>query len=305
MAPKNPFERRAVFWTWVTVVSGAAAFSGNFLPENMLTLPLVGFVIFIPSFFVRAYYSRRCDLQTRRIAAASAAPAEADAAPVVYLRSFEDDAVGAALRGDITEEEQLVRALAHFGPVLAIGKPGELLPLAGAHRQYVADDQWQARVKELLGRARLVVIRTGLSQGLMWELRTTVELLRPQNVVLACDSANELTSMLRQVASVHPLATEQLRIKGKKLGSLVGFVVFDANWRPIFLRIRRASYLLERHEHQTFFYAALLHTLRPVFDQVALAFPRPQKDPLKIAYLLFCLLFFAWVFIYAITDQAG
>lgn len=303
MPSKNPLERKAKFWTWVTVVSGVAAFSGNFLPEDMLTLPVVGFLIFIPSFFVRKHYWRRSDLQTRRIAAANA-PADDGAAPVVYLRSFEDDAVASALRGDITEEEQLVRALAHFGPVIAIGKPGELLPLAGAHRQYVADDQWQTRVKELLVRARLVVIRTGLSEGLMWELRTTMELLRPQNVVLACDDANELTSMLRQVALVHPLATEQLRIKRKKLGSFSGFVVFDANWRPVFLRVRRARYFLEQHEDQTFFYAALLHTLRPVFDQVDLAFPRPPKDPLKIAYFLFCLLFFAWVFIYAITDQA-
>ena len=68
----------------------------------------------------------------------------------------------------------MAEILAHVGPVVAIGKPGEPLPELGAARLYVADDQWQAKVIELMGKAALVVIRLGASPGLLWEIEQSL-----------------------------------------------------------------------------------------------------------------------------------
>lgn len=253
----------------------------------------MAFAIFLPSFFIRQYYNRRGKLHTRRVAAAEATAT--DGHSVIYLRSFEDDDVAAALRGERTEEEHLVRVLGSFGPVITIGKPGELLPFAGAQRQYVDDAHWQQRVIELVADARLIVVRTGLSPGLLWELRTTIERTQPDQLLLVCDDANELDQMLRQVREVHPSPPIRVRFRRKRLGSLIGFVTFDSAWRPLPLPIRSARYLVERHEHETFMYAALLHTLRPLLEQAGVEIPRPQIDPVKIAFIIFCIAFLGWI----------
>jgi hypothetical protein len=79
-------------------------------------------------------------------------------------------------------------------------------------------------------------------------------------------------------------------------------VLFGAHWQPIFLPVRRAAaYLLARQEHNSLMYAAFMHTLRPVFDQLAIRVARPRLDILKIAYWLFCIAFIGWVIISA-TD---
>jgi hypothetical protein len=213
----------------------------------------------------------------------------------LYLRSFDDDTTAARLKGELTEEEHLVRVLSFFGPVIAIGKPGEVLPLAGAQRIYVSDDGWQQQVTALIGRARLVVIRTGLSPGLRWELDAVIEKAPPERILLAGDDAGELEALLRHVQTLRPATPLQLHFGKKKLASLIGFVGFRADWQAVAMPIRRPNVLIERHEHDTFMYAALLHTLRPVFENAGVEFPRAPKDPLKIGYGLFCVAFIVWV----------
>jgi len=78
-------------------------------------------------------------------------------APVLLLRSFGDDMTAIDVRDFKiplfrqfpTFEETLTDHLWEFGPVVAIGRPGEPVPLLGAAREYVANEAWQARVAEL------------------------------------------------------------------------------------------------------------------------------------------------------------
>jgi len=82
--------------------------------------------------------------------------------PVILLRSFSDDVIGVDRAPTVntplsswdakalTLEEVIERALWRAGPVVAIGRPGEKLPPAGAAREYVLDGEWQARVGELI-----------------------------------------------------------------------------------------------------------------------------------------------------------
>jgi hypothetical protein len=101
--------------------------------------------------------------------------------PVLLLRSFADErmSVDDAPTSGLTwsqmsslarMEESIADQLRPFGPLVAIGKPGEALPQLGASRNYYADAEWQAAALELMREAVLIVVIAGVSAGLRWEL---------------------------------------------------------------------------------------------------------------------------------------
>jgi TM2 domain-containing membrane protein YozV len=109
--------------------------------------------------------------------------------PIVYLRSFEADSeivvrpagfwnrlmnllIGYMMM--FSPEQELAEVLHRVGPVIAIGKPGEPLPELGAARLYVSDADWKAKVTDMIARSRLVVIRTGATPNLQWEIEQTM-----------------------------------------------------------------------------------------------------------------------------------
>ena len=116
--------------------------------------------------------------------------------PVLYLRSFQDDGVSMFAEASTparrllkalslpTSEEYTATILARIGPLIAIGKPDEPLPELGAARLYVAHDQWQRKVTELMQRAALVVVRVGASPGVLWEIEQALSMLPRQRLVL-------------------------------------------------------------------------------------------------------------------------
>jgi hypothetical protein len=114
------------------------------------------------------------------------------ASPVLLLRSFSDDSrevvtMSPFLRAIFfayfpwhytTFEDLLVRIFGRVGPVVAVGCPGDMIPPTGAARLWIDGDQWQARVAELISRARLIVMiigRLDRHAGLKWELHTLLE----------------------------------------------------------------------------------------------------------------------------------
>ncbi|MFE7636945.1 transferase [Kitasatospora sp. NPDC057518] len=124
--------------------------------------------------------------------------------PVLYLRSFADDEVAAQVDDGApinlhTREEQLAGALGSVGPVIAVGRPGEPLPLLGAARFYLPLDDWQGTVRRLMSLSQLIVLRLGHGDGLWWEVgqaRATqpagkLILLTPGNGADLVDRLNE------------------------------------------------------------------------------------------------------------------
>lgn len=104
-------------------------------------------------------------------------------APILFLRSFADDQVTLpkqgfwtrVLRGEPKErrlDHLLVENFTRYGPVVAIGRPGEKGLPFGAARVYVGDDVWQDKVKELAARAAHIVIVADPTPGVAWELET-------------------------------------------------------------------------------------------------------------------------------------
>lgn len=110
-------------------------------------------------------------------------------APVIYLRSFNDD--DDDIRNRFmnlgfaeTAEQSLATLLREFGPVIALGRPGDRLPVLGANRTYVVDDQWQDIVEEWLRKARMVILRLGYTDNFFWELETVIRLVEPSKILI-------------------------------------------------------------------------------------------------------------------------
>ena len=108
--------------------------------------------------------------------------------PVLYLRSFGDDSVPLAtiasarrpffelfsFRGRDPFEEAVAWEFATYGPVVAVGRPGHSLASLGAAREHLSDDTWQDQVAQRMQDARAVVVATGETPGLRWEVSQVV-----------------------------------------------------------------------------------------------------------------------------------
>lgn len=116
---------------------------------------------------------------------------------VLYLRWFKEDSfldrayprIGSPflfhfLISGASEEEQLAKVLRPYGRVVAVGDPTEALPRVGADRFYLPFEGWQEPVRELMAKARLVVLSLGMGEGTLWELVEAMSTLQPERLIL-------------------------------------------------------------------------------------------------------------------------
>lgn len=181
-------------------------------------------------------------IRFRRRAARSAASALlADGRrPVLYLRSFAEDHTSASVdplpgawEGMVlnihSREEQLAGVLSAFGPVIAVGRPGESLPYLGAARFYLPHDQWRPEIRRLMELSQLIVLRLGAGEGLWWEVEQARDTQPPHKLVLLVPG---------QWAGLTNRLAEQLRTRsplkvvhgGDAWTSAV--ITFDHDWNP-------------------------------------------------------------------------
>jgi hypothetical protein len=210
---------------------------------------------------------------------------------VLYLRSFRDDKLGAHVFIKTsfawkTEEEQVVEALAVFGRCVAVGRPGEPLPELGATRLYFTDTEWMSQVRSLMLKARLVVLRIGGTDGLLWELQEAVRLLMPQNVVVLIPddplAYRQFTEEARRLLSI---VLPPFPSTSAPCGSLRGVVLFGVDWKPQVVRLGKQPFLRGSGRHPL--PAILRVALRPVCEQLGLRWLRPpiNKAVLLIVYM--------------------
>lgn len=149
-----------------------------------LMLPNNTFWLFVLCSFIGGLGVKSLNFAKKKFALSAAElNAKDDRAPVIYLRSFNDDEQfksnnGSGLHFDNkqTFEQSLVTELRQYGPVYAIGRPGEPLPPLGAARMYVRETDWKNRVQQLIGTSRLIVVVLGKTEGLGWEISTISKL---------------------------------------------------------------------------------------------------------------------------------
>ena len=265
------------------VLSALVAFTGNFLPDEWLDIPAAGLFVFLatvwPAYRLRSRYALEKRRRELRPMAAETIQS-IDRPPVLYLRSFEDDQRGARIKGSLTEEEHLAKVLSQFGPFVAIGRPGEALPEAGAARVYVDDVNWQSAVQELLGKANMVIVRTGRTMGLDWEIERAVRLLRPQQLVLLVDNVHELRNVLERIGHVHPQVRTRIRMGWRSIGKIRGFILFDDNWQASRLRARGPGlyFFLGADDNVGHTTKRLAWTLRPLFKARGTTWQGPSPN---------------------------
>ncbi|MEU8125473.1 hypothetical protein AB0C21_42750 [Spirillospora sp. NPDC049024] len=170
---------------------------------------------------------------------------------VLYLRSFDADYQtkhniymgGRAEIERVTEEDLLALALGSQGnTVVAIGRPDEKLPETGARRLYVPDEAWQPTVQRLMATARLVVLRMGLSSGLLWEFEQAVSQLPPHRLLLLIPADQHtyenFAAQVSRLLPILPTFAELPATAGSAKFSVYGAYTFKPDWTSYLIRFR-------------------------------------------------------------------
>jgi tetratricopeptide (TPR) repeat protein len=195
-----------------------------------------------------------CFIRGRKLKAISAqALVAADQRPpVVYLRSFKDDAAAASnpfqnvlgvatfIFGMSTEEEQLAEAFSGIGPFIAIGKPGEKLPQVGAARMYVGNEEWHDCISGWMASAQLVVLRAGRTDGFWWEVKRAGEVVGPARILFLVPFGRKRYEEFRERAeTLLPCRLPRLpRGRSFSLGRLRAIICFAPDWTPQIVRLK-------------------------------------------------------------------
>lgn len=168
--------------------------------------------------------------------------ADENAPAILYLRSFEDDRitakeVNAILRPGVSEEEALVSVLDDIAPVLSVGRPNEKYLPDGAACIVITDAEWHEKVAALARKAKLVVLRPGSTEGVLWELKYCLENLDWKKLLLVLPK-DRTPSDLREIKSIltqYGIDADSLfaRKKKKTKGSILNFLYFDDMGQPV------------------------------------------------------------------------
>ena len=122
--------------------------------------------------------------------------------PILFLRSFDDDELersqspGKALL-DFSLEKRLSNHFMKFGPFIAIARPGEIVPQLGAARALLSDDKWQETVLNWINEAQLIVMYSGKTHWVKWELERIIQCGRVPRLILLIGTRTGVTRNLR------------------------------------------------------------------------------------------------------------
>ncbi len=144
-------------------------------------------------------------------------------APILFLRSFQDDQL--SFRRPVWDlarhwldlwsfrrnaDEMLIDEIAQYGPVVALGRPGEQGIPFGAMRHYATHDTWQALIVDTARRAAAIIIVAGDTEGVRSEFDLLArEKLTSKAVVLFRPGADALELNRRVLATaLHTLRAD-------------------------------------------------------------------------------------------------
>jgi hypothetical protein len=182
---------------------------------------------------------------------------------VLYLRPFLEDRAMAYIPRTLDDppvvsgilplgarayEEMIAKLFRQYGEVVAVGEPGERLPLPGARRFYLPVDDWQETVSALMRRATLILLVATPGPGTIWELTEAVRIVAPTRLVLVVCHGPELYERFREAATtafakrqrtedwspptLPPYPPGDERNPNEMM--IKGFVSFDSDWRTQF-----------------------------------------------------------------------
>lgn len=158
--------------------------------------------------------------------------------PILYLRSFaSENTVG-------DEELAIAHAFEDVGPFVAIGQPGEKLPKLGAARMYLTDDSWQGRVRELMARARFVIVVAGDTPGLGWELSQCAQIDDPRKLIILIPNDKSGYDRFREIAKGSGLRLPDFPPREHRkyaTSRLAALLIYDPGWKAKYVRLPKAA----------------------------------------------------------------
>jgi hypothetical protein len=218
---------------------------------------------------------------------------------VLYLRPFKTDVQISKFvftqfywGGVRTTEEQLAEVLKPFGRLLAIGQPGEELPIPGAARIYAAAD-WKNVVADKMKTSGLVIILAGTGTGLLWELKEAFELVDPRKILILVPVMRRKAYeafRLQAEASLKIRLPEGAAIK-QRLGLNVaeGFIQFTSDWKSSYLRMKSP---VTRVNPYLPYLVRFKLTLKPLFEEYGIEWRKPPYSWFFKTVLWFFLIVF-------------
>jgi len=119
-------------------------------------------------------------------------------------------------------DEVLIDAAAQYGPVVALGRPGEKRIPFGAMRYYSTDEDWQTIVAATARRAQAIVICAGDSPGVLWEYELlSREHLLDRTLLLFRPTKGDDATNLRALDAFSRATTIDIAKLGPGKGSLI------------------------------------------------------------------------------------
>ncbi|RKT88213.1 TIGR04222 domain-containing protein [Saccharopolyspora antimicrobica] len=296
-APKSG-PRRDLGWRYRALGAACGVLAMGILFPGMLYLN----VFSIPLFLVLSAVGARLAMQGKKHFAADGREVlhTSYAPPVLYLRSFAHDALlerrapyrslMTALGSGGSYLEELATAVRRFGTFVAIGNPGNPLPVLGPAHIYVPPEpdpgpdlhRWQAEVLSLMHGASLVLISAGHSEGLRWEFAQAASLMPPERLVVLVPLNREEYARFRERTHMYfraglPADPRKRSVRNKE--QIHGLIYFDRDWTPHFVEFRRHA-LLQLHLGRIAIRPSLrrvrnrlAHALYPVFRSNRVGWP--------------------------------
>jgi len=265
-------RRRAKLFKFVVILILIAMFIATGPPGwTGLTGWVLAGVVYLVSILINrtVFFFRR--MAAKRRNAGPNSPLNDDRPDVLYLRCFHADAFrpGVVMRLH-SDEMDLGLAVRPLGDLVGLGRPGEVLPIPGAARLYAPQDEWKNTVCQQMRVARLVIIRAGQGDGLLWECEEAFRTLSPRQLVIlvlairadeyqhfATAIQARLGIVVPSIPNVFPL---RFLIDVRSDPGMVkpGFIVFSEGWHAQFLPIPLKLTVRVADQFQK--------ALRPVFE---------------------------------------
>jgi len=161
--------------------------------------------------------------------------------PILFLRHFANDQVTLpssplllkhllAEPGRRRLDHELVERFSIFGPVVAVGRPGETELPFGAARVYVPDADWQPKVLELAERAAAIVLVADESAGINWEVQSMIEPPFLEKTLFLAPPGGD-GELLRNHTVLGPILAAQPLPRGDFMP--LGAYVVEGHWKQL------------------------------------------------------------------------
>ena len=160
---------------------------GGIQPNYGPWLGFVGVVMIVPILVVFAMARRALQPDAEWVLANDLR------APILFLRSVDDDRLkvqqhvrllGIPDLHPLPFEKALSSAMSSFGPLVAVGEPGEHLPQPGAVLVHLGENHWQETVVSLIRSSRLILMMAGTTSWVVWEMQNIVREKKLQHLLL-------------------------------------------------------------------------------------------------------------------------